>query len=87
MESEPSDEKDKIDLGLARFRLNLRRTKSTIPIRAKMARAPPMPRTIAVIFCFLRDDGGFLVVPPLGFFIVCTVTLREGPSQEGTKNR
>ena len=80
MESEFSVEKDKIDLGLARFRFHRRCTKSAIPIRAKMATAPPMPPTIAAIFSFLRDGGGFLVVVPLAF-MVCTVTLREGPSQ------
>jgi hypothetical protein len=81
MESELSVEKDKIDLGLARFRFHRRCTKSAIPIRAIMATAPPMPPTIAAIFCFLRGGGGAFLVVVLLAFMVCTVTLKEGPSQ------
>ena len=78
MELESTVEKDKIDLGLPRLRPHRRCTKREIPIRAKMATAPPMmPPAIAAMFRFLRDGGGVLVVVALGF-IDCTGTLREG---------
>jgi len=77
MELESAVEKDKIDLGLARLRPHRRRIKREIPIRPKMATAPPMtPPAIAAMFRFLCDGGGVLVVA-LGF-IGCGVTLREG---------
>jgi len=76
MESGSAVEKDKMDLGLARFRLHRRCAKRAIPIRAKMATAPPMmPPTIAAIVRFLCDGGLFVAGLE---FIVCTGTLREG---------
>jgi hypothetical protein len=76
MELESAVEKDKIDLGLARFRLHRRCTKTAIPTRAKMATAPPMmPPAIAAMVRFLCDGGLFVVA--LLAFIVCTGTLRE----------
>jgi hypothetical protein len=67
-----SVEKDKIDLGLDRLRPNRRCAKRLIPIRAKMATAPPMmPPAIAVMFRFLGDGSGALGI------IGCAGTLRE----------
>lgn len=77
MELESAVEKDKIDLGLARLRLHRRCTKRAVPIRAKMATAPPMmPPAIAAIVARFLCDGGVLVVALLAL-IVCTGTLRE----------
>jgi hypothetical protein len=82
MELESTVEEDKIDIGLARLRLQRRCTKRAIPIRAQMATTPPMmPPAIAAVVRFLRDGGRPLVVAPLTF-IVCTGTLQEGSSQE-----
>jgi hypothetical protein len=79
MELESTVEKDKMDLGLARFRFHRRCTKSETPIRAQMATAPPMAPAIAAVFCFFRDDGGFFVVAPDPLvYIVCGRILREG---------
>ena len=73
--TESSVEEDNIDLGLGRLRLHRRRTKTAIPIRAKMTTAPPtMPPAISAVVRFLPD--GVLVVAPLAF-IVCAGTLRE----------
>lgn len=70
-------ESDRIDLGLARLRLRLRRNKKvTIPITANTAIPPMTPPTIAGVFDFVGDDDSFVVTVPLGF-ILSTGALRE----------
>ena len=69
---ESSVEEDEMGLGLARLR-----TKTAIPIRAKMTKAPPMiPPAISALVRFLPDVG--LVVALLAFSMVSAGTLQEG---------
>jgi hypothetical protein len=84
IELESAVEKDKIDLGLARLRLDRRCTKTVIPIRAKKTTPPAMPPAIAAIGNLCDGRGPIVVVAPLAF-IVCVGTLRK-ESWSGMKN-